>query len=320
MVAPLRTPSPGPEPRDALTVFREVLDRLETVFIGQSESLQRLALVGTAHLLAPDGTPGALRWVIGPSGSGKSTLLRAFAEALDLPAITISAPRLTATGWTGTDLEEMISTALSRVGTGTRQWRRPVLILDDAQHVRIKSAVDGADRAHQVNRQTSVLDILGGTGSIPLRGFPSLDWSTDECLRIVSGAFELTPTEAMSPEALEAYGLIPELANRLAQPAVHLRPLDASDIAVMLIAYHGGPTHEVFRQLGGEYLIIEPSAATLLAKKVARRPGATPRTALLALEAILEAKVLEALSAGALDLDRPPLRITVTRSDLAGVR
>ena len=36
MLAPLDTPSP--DPRDALTVFREVLERLETVLIGQHEN------------------------------------------------------------------------------------------------------------------------------------------------------------------------------------------------------------------------------------------------------------------------------------------
>ncbi len=311
--------SPPPERLDAREVFDELLQRLEAACLGQTPSLRRLALVGTAHLLAPDGTPGAIRWIIGPSGAGKSTVLRALAEALDLPAITLSVPRLTASGWAGTEIEEVCSTALAREVLGGRRWRRPLLILDDAQHVRIKSEIDGPDRSHQINRQSSLLDIVGGTGTIPLRGHPPVLWSTCETLRIISGAFELTPADEMSPEALERYGFIPELANRLAQPAIHMTPLVASDVARMLIAYNGGPTREVFRRLGGGRLSIEPSAATLLANRVSRRPGATPRTAMLALEAVMEAKVLDALAGGALDRNRAPLRIAITRADLAGV-
>ncbi len=197
----------------------------------------------------------------------------------------------------------------------TARWRLPI----DPAHRDACVVTEGIDRSNQVNRQASLLDIVGGTGSIPIADYATRSWNTRESLRMVAGAFDHTPDEANSPAPLETDGFIPELANRLAQPAIPLRPLDPAEIALLLMVDDGGATSQVFRQLGGEHLILESAAATLLATRVAQRPGATPRTALLALEAIREVKVLEALAAGALDPDGPPLRITITWADLEGV-
>ena len=304
------------DPAEIYTTIRSTLD---TLLVGQETATRRLALVGVAHLLAPPTAPGAVRWLIGASGSGKTTLLQGLANCLGLPFIRLDATRLTAAGWTGLDPDSVICSTLQHVPPGTRAWRRPLLVLDDAQHLRIKSREDGTDYTHQVNRQASLLTYLCGAARVLITGgsTPAHLWHAAGALRIVAGAFDLTPEQAADPAAVQAAGFIPEVANRLAQPAIHLRLLTGTALGdAVRHGPYSGPLAELFQGLGGARILIEPGAINAIVKRMEHLSGATPRTVKHALDAAIEHRILELIESGTLNPDRTPLDLMLTAADV----
>lgn len=296
-------------------IYATIRDHLASYLVGQDAAVRRLALIGVAHLVAPLTAPGAVRWLIGPSGSGKTTLLQALADCLGLPLIRLDATRLTAAGWMGVDPDSVVSNALANVPPDSRGWHRPLLVLDDAQHLRIKTVVDGSDRSHQMNRQSSLLTFLCGAARIWVTEGKSAGhaWRATGALRIVAGAFDLTPEQSADPAALHDAGFIPEFSNRLAQPAVHLTLLTGDALGMALRPGHYyGPLADLHSALGGAGIVVQPGAIDAIVLRAKSQAGATPRTVKLALDAAIEHRILALLEAGELSPDRAPEALVLT--------
>ena len=240
---------PGEEPRDTLA-------RLLTAFIAafgtdagdhMDRVLAWLALALTRYLHAPY----PLRMtVVGPTGSGKSKLLNLLARTLGIPGVVIPLMDIAETGWRGAqigDVCRMLHPKLFRTDGITQRVtplvsrieRPSILLLDEIDksallHDGIRFA--GTAAAARLGRQQSLLPVLDiesdmlvhyENASAPFR------FSLRRSIVICSGAFAMLPPDALvTPKALVAIGLMPELIDRMG-PIVAL-PLPSAAVRATL--------------------------------------------------------------------------------------
>ena len=132
----------------------------------------RAQLAGLLHRHQQGQGPGLRVLVSGPVGSGKSALARALVEATGLPAVCVSAARLTGTGYVGEDVESALDELIHAAGGDLDRARRGVLILDGVQHV--VARVLGQDAPRDITGaevQRALLRVLEGARCrVPDRG------------------------------------------------------------------------------------------------------------------------------------------------------
>ncbi|WP_018719213.1 ATP-dependent Clp protease ATP-binding subunit ClpX [Arhodomonas aquaeolei] len=205
--------------------------------------------------------------LLGPSGSGKTLLAETLARSLAVPFVSIDATGLTEAGYVGEDVDVIAERLLQAADGDIGLAGCGIVYIDEIDKLAAgaDSPVHGRDVSAE-GVQQSLLRFLEGT-RVPLpqarrsprAPIPELD--TREVLFICGGAFdgidalvrrrqlsggvgfaadpagEMAETpplaEALSPEDLMAYGLIPELVGRLPVTAV-LDPLDAAGLCAIL--------------------------------------------------------------------------------------
>lgn len=151
--------------------------------------------------------------LVGPSGSGKTALCRALAAHCGVPVAHTHAHRITATGYIGADLENVVQQVVMDAAGDLVRASRGLLILEDLHHLVL----------HRPS-SAQVLDV-GGAAVLPhlarlLDGRP-LFLPADPAQAV----HPQTPTEAFNPE-----GLVCVFSCQLADPA----PSDAELRAQLL--------------------------------------------------------------------------------------
>jgi ATP-dependent Clp protease ATP-binding subunit ClpX len=214
VVAPATAPAtPGgrqaaPPETTARDSFRRILSSLEERILGSaSDQLRRqLALFG-AHLHGGRGTTLLLS---GPTGSGKTHAARALADAIGRPSLQVDSSDLTATGWHGAD----IANVLEPLDNLMRDGGLPgVLILDEVDKVRANRAASGNSAEAKLNLQQSLLGLLAGQPITLTSGRDQID--TSKLLIIGTGAFsDRFIHRPPTVEDLVQWGWIREFAAR----------------------------------------------------------------------------------------------------------
>lgn len=205
------TPEAGEGARSGETAaecYRRIRGALEERIISRSELCRRLALVGTAHV---HGVTHQRVLLCGPTGSGKTHAARALAEAIGRPVLQIDMADVTATGWKGLDLPDLLNSLALRAGG---KLDGAVLQLDEIDKVRIGKGVEGNSLEAKANLQASLLALLDGQPVTPdSASHDQLD--TSRLLVIGTGAFAgRFATEPPSMRDLVRWGWMPELAAR----------------------------------------------------------------------------------------------------------
>jgi ATP-dependent Clp protease ATP-binding subunit ClpX len=199
--------------------------------------------------------------LIGPTGCGKTLLAQTLAKVLDVPFCIADATALTEAGYVGEDVENILLRLIQAADFDINRAEKGIVYIDEIDKIARKS--DNPSITRDVSGegvQQALLKIIEGTvANVPPQGgrkHPHQDFiqiNTANILFICGGAFEgldriiekragkhrsigyraataletkeSLPTNAVTPEDLLQYGLIPEFVGRL-PVLVGLEPLD----------------------------------------------------------------------------------------------
>jgi ATP-dependent Clp protease ATP-binding subunit ClpX len=208
--------------------------------------------------------------LIGPTGSGKTLLAQTLARVLDVPFTIADATSLTEAGYVGEDVENVIVNLLQAADSDIEEASRGIIYIDEIDKVARKGENPSITRdVSGEGVQQALLKIIEGTtAAVPPKGgrkHPQQDFlqvDTTNILFICGGAFtgleaivnqrlgdqklgfgagasdkqERSHTEllnALQPEDLMRYGLIPEFVGRIPVTAT-LEKLDEDALVEIL--------------------------------------------------------------------------------------
>jgi len=266
--------------------------------------------------------------LIGPTGCGKTYLAQTLARMLNVPFAMADATALTEAGYVGEDVENILLKLIQAADNDIQKAQTGIIYIDEIDKLARRAENPSLTRdVSGEGVQQALLKILEGTvASVPPQGgrkhphqeFLQID--TTNVLFIAGGAFaglddiirervgerrvgfvidqaaearpvDVDPLQAVLPEDLHAFGLIPEFIGRL--PVIATVPgLDEAALRRILVEPKNAIVKQFKRlfELDGVQLEVTDDAVALVAAKAQER-GIGAR----GLRAILEEVLLDVM-------------------------
>ena len=230
---------------------REIHRYLDQYVIGQSQAKIVLS-VAIANHYKRIGNPDpeneiqkANILMTGPTGTGKTLMARTVARYLDVPFVIADATTLTEAGYVGDDVDSLIARLYHASGNDVERTQRGIVFLDEVDKIARKGESSTVSRdVSGEGVQQALLKLIEGTRCrVPNQGVrktsssETIDIDTANILFIVGGAFvgldkvikartqgtsigfaamavKETVSDAITPDDLVRYGMIPEFVGR----------------------------------------------------------------------------------------------------------
>lgn len=136
----------------------ELNDFLSERIYGQDDNLK--GIINTIAMNYKTRNPKEIKkaLIIGPSGSGKTETFRLIAEYLKVPYTNYSAPDLSAVGYVGKDMEDLLKTIYGNANKDIKMAENGIVFIDEID----KIATKGTKSDNAVNAQPQLLKFLEG--------------------------------------------------------------------------------------------------------------------------------------------------------------
>jgi len=196
-------PAPVRKPKAAPIVYktpREILAALELVAIGQGAAKRGLANAASMHLrrMALSPAERALTdksnvMLLGPTGCGKTLLAEALAGVISVPFYKTEATKLTAAGYVGEDVQEILAGLLRNCDWDVARAENGIIYLDEIDKIASNGETSLDVGGESV--QEELLTILEGTVvTVPKEGTKrqqndTVDIDTTNIMFVLGGAF-----------------------------------------------------------------------------------------------------------------------------------
>lgn len=230
--------------------------------------------------------------LVGAPGAGKSHIAAALAAAVGNRTLTLDATAISEVGWSGMSLTEALA-----AGGSAEQLSGAALVIEELDKLRINREAHGNALDKYRNQQAGWLSVLDRAGRVTLGSGTLISKHVHV---IATAAFADAPrvrevrAGEVSREAMVAYGLLPELVDRI-DHVIALTPPSVSELATILRREierpWPTPLEEAVKELGYE-LRIQPSVYPYVARFVGNGATAGTRGG----RAMIEAAVQRALA------------------------
>jgi len=201
----------------------------ERIF-GQDDAIESIATTITMNYRTSNPREIKKTLLIGPTGCGKTEIINTFAEYLKIPYTNYSSPDLSAAGYVGKDIEDVLKKVYENSGYNKKNAENSILYLDEFD----KTARKNSGTSQEVNAQPSILKLLEGhTYNVEIRPKEFINLNTKLMTIFCGGAFEDLEKEKRkqigynktkenvhelykyTTDELIQYGIMPEVIGRL---------------------------------------------------------------------------------------------------------
>ena len=194
----------------------EIKKLLDEYVIGHDKAKKYLSVAGYNHYkrMRGDKIKKTNVMIIGPTGCGKTYMISNLADILNVPFITVDSTQLTASGYEGRSVEDMITELVNICDDDEERAEKAIIYLDEIDKLKKKNTendVNGLGVQQALLKLVEGSDVAYTSGRNTNQTFDR-KLNTSNILFISSGAFiGLENEETVN---LIKYGMIPEFLGR----------------------------------------------------------------------------------------------------------
>jgi ATP-dependent Clp protease ATP-binding subunit ClpX len=195
---------------------QEIKKLLDEYVIGHEQSKKYLSVAGYNHYkrMRGDNIKKTNVMIVGPTGCGKTYMVSCLSEILGIPFITVDSTQLTASGYEGRSVEDIITELVSVCDGDEERAEKSIVYLDEIDKLKRKNTENDVNG---LGVQQALLKLVEGsdvayTSAHAQNQTHDRKLNSKNILFISSGAFVGLPD--IQTISLINYGMIPEFLGR----------------------------------------------------------------------------------------------------------
>lgn len=166
----------------------DIKKQLDEYVIGQEEAKRVLSVAAFNHIRRISNPEKRMTksnvFMIGPTGTGKTYLSEKLSEILDVPMITFDATTLTAAGWRGNEISDIINALMRKADFDFEKCEKGIIHIDEIDKIAANKM-----ELKDINGTAVQQMLLKFIEAVKVQ-YDGREINTENILFIVSGAFE----------------------------------------------------------------------------------------------------------------------------------